>query len=355
MTFGTAYVRVAPFFHAANLVSEPATRLRQDGSTMTIYPVPEGSSAIRLDWRFLPPRLRGFIERKCGSPVVQAYSCDAGFTPGFASVLVCEDGSRHFVKAASAVAQRSSAASYREEGRVLAALPGSVPAPRLLWMLDDDWVALGIQHVEARPPARPWRREDLDATLDALEASAVELTPPPAGLAPAPAADELASWAGHWSHVRATRPDLPHLEEAAALAGRFEEAVQGESVVHTDVRADNVLIDSEGRAWLCDWNWPVTGAAWLDSFMALVGPKGDGLDVEPLLTGRPLLAAVPAEHLDIVLALLAGYFFAQGDQPVPAASPHLREHQSWQAHVCWQWLCERRGWAGAGDTSGPPT
>ena len=53
--------------------------------------------------------------------------------------------------------------SYREEARKLAALPADVPAPRLLWHLDDDWVVLGIEYVAARAPHRPWRADDLDA------------------------------------------------------------------------------------------------------------------------------------------------------------------------------------------------
>jgi len=104
------------------------------------YPAPHGRTAQRLEWAFLPPNLRAYIERKCGSAVVSATSQTGGFTPGFASVLVCEDGSRHFVKAASVKAQRMFAESYREEARKLAGLPQSVPAPRLLWHLDDDWV-----------------------------------------------------------------------------------------------------------------------------------------------------------------------------------------------------------------------
>ena len=116
------------------------------------YPAPVGKTARRLEWAFLPPNLRAFIERKCGSPVVEAISQTSGFTPGFASVLVCADGSRHFVKAASVKAQRAFADSYREEARKLAALPPGVPSPRLLWHLDDDWVALGHR---VRRRARP--------------------------------------------------------------------------------------------------------------------------------------------------------------------------------------------------------
>ncbi|MFC6342412.1 hypothetical protein ACFP8W_10505, partial [Nocardioides hankookensis] len=125
--------------------------------------IPHGRTARRLEWSHLPPQLRDLISRRCGSPVVEAVSQGAGFTPGFASVLVCEDGSRHFVKAASVKAQRMFADAYRDEARKLALLPSTAPAPQLLWVYDaNDWVVLGIEHVESRAPRRPWRAADLD-------------------------------------------------------------------------------------------------------------------------------------------------------------------------------------------------
>lgn len=308
------------------------------------YPAPHGRTAHRLEWPHLPPRVRAEVERRCGSEVVDAASQTSGFTPGFASVLTCADGSRHFVKAASTKAQRMFAHSYLEEARKLAALPEGVPAPRLRWLLDEEWVVLGIEYVESRQPGRPWNRTDLDATLDALETTADLLTPSPEPLGLAPFADDFASFVAGWEHVRSVRPELPHLEDAAALAATFEEHTKGDSLVHTDVRDDNVLIDTAGNAWLCDWNWPVRGAAWLDSLFALIGPRGDGLDVADHLASRRLLRDVPDESIDAVLALLVGYFFSQCDQPVPPTSPHLRDHQRWQGEVCWDWLAERRGW-----------
>lgn len=305
------------------------------------YPAPPGATSRRLEWAFLPPQLRAYVERRCGSTVVEAISQTSGFTPGFASVLVCEDGSRHFVKAASVKAQRMFADSYREEGRKLAALPASVPAPRLLWMLDDDWVVLGIEHVEATPPSRPWRQADLDATLDALEVVADELTPTPLELDTF--SSEFASFLDGWAHVRSVH-DVPHLDEAEALARRYTEVCAGDTLVHTDIRADNVLVDAAGAAWLVDWNWPVAGAPWLDSLFTLIGPRGDGLDVDAVIASRRLLRDVPAESVDIVLALVIGYFLSACDQPVPPTSPHLREHQRWQGEVCWDWLAQRRGW-----------
>jgi hypothetical protein len=311
-------------------------------------PIPHGRTARRLEWPHLPPTVRAAVEEQCGAPVVTATSRNSGFTPGFASVLECEDGSRHFVKAASTKAQRLFADAYREEARKLGALPAAAPAPQLLWTLDvDGWFALSTEYVDARAPHRPWREDDLHLCLDMLTAAAPVLTPAPARLELPPAAEEFADWPGYWDRLRATRTDLSHLEEAAALAAAYADVMTGDTLVHTDVRDDNLLLTSDGRALLCDWNWPFVGARWLDSLFLLIGPRGDGLDVEAVIAGHPLLSGVPAEEVDVVLALITGYFLKSADDPVPPASPFIREAQRWQGEVCWAWLCERRGWSPA--------
>ena len=81
-------------------------------------PIPHGRTARRLEWPHLPPSVRTSIEHRCGSPVVEADSQGAGFTPGFASVLTCADGSRHFVKAASNAAQRMFGRLIAVDGRI---------------------------------------------------------------------------------------------------------------------------------------------------------------------------------------------------------------------------------------------
>ncbi len=307
--------------------------------------IPHGRTAQRLEWRFLPPHIRSVVERHVGSPVLDAASQRSGFTPGFASVLTCADSSHHFVKAASVKAQAPFAAAYREEARKLAALPSGAPAPRLLWVHDDDWVVLGLEHVEARNPERPWRQGDLDRCLDALELVADLLTPPPASLRLDTFAVEQAELPGHWSRVAELYPGQPHLDEAADLAAGFAEVTAGQTLVHTDVRDDNVLVCTDGRTLFCDWNWPVLGAGWVDSVMALIGPRGDGLDVEQVLGNRRLTRDVPTDHVDRLLALLCGFFLKQAAEPVPATSPWLRHAQRWQGEVVWAWLSERRGWA----------
>ncbi len=67
------------------------------------------------------------------------------------------------------------------------------------------------------------------------------------------------------------------------------------------------------------------GASWFDSFAALIGPRGEGVDVDRVLTTRRLLRDVDAEAFDINLALYVGYFFTQC-HPAGAAdvAPHPR-------------------------------
>ena len=312
---------------------------------MTHDPLPHGRTARRLRWAHLPPELRTRIEHRLGGPVVEAASQDAGFTPAFASVLTLADGSRHFVKAASTKAQRLFANSYRAEGERLGTLPDGLPAPRLRWMLDaDDWVVLGLEYVDHTRPARPWQPAELDRALDLLEETAHTLTPNPVpGVGPL--VDDLTPMARLWhGRLLAQDPELAHGLDAADLAARVDELV-GDTLVHSDVRDDNVLLRADGRALLCDWSWAATGPAWFDSLCLLIGARGDGVDVERIVAERPLLRAADPELIDVALAVLTGYFLAMASDAVPSNSPWLRAAQAWQGEAAWSWLRERRGWS----------
>lgn len=307
--------------------------------------IPYGQTARRLDWHFLPPHIRAAVEERLGAPVIEAVSQPAGFTPGLACVLTGSDGRRGFIKAAASVAQRAFAQAYLAEARILAALPAGVPAPALLWTIEDDWVVLGIEYVEGRSPQRPWSRSELGVCLDALEAMALSWSGVPEQLALHPITDEFAAFPAAWDAVRLQEPGLAHLDEAAALAARMSNVIGGTALVHTDLREDNVLLGPAGEVWLCDWNWPALGAAWIDTVCLLIPAYGDGIDADAVLTERRLTRDVPAEDIDVFLALVAGYYFAQSALAVPSSSPWLRAHQSWMAKATWSWLAARRDWA----------
>jgi len=313
----------------------------------SVEAVPVGATARRLDWLLLPPEVRRMVETRFGTRVVEARSSGSGFTPGCASVLTGADGRTMFLKAASRKAQRPFAEAYAAEAAILRGLPPGLPVPRMLWSHRDDlWVLLALEHVQGDNPARPWTATELDGCLDTLEVLADRLTPPPATVRLPSFADELGDLPAGWDHVRRTAPGWPHLEEAAALAAEVVAATAGDTVVHTDVRDDNLMLGRDGTTYLCDWNFAVTGAAWVDTVCLLVTAFGDlGRTAEEVLRARRLTRDVPAASVDALLAALCGYFLEHRDLPVPHSSPYLRQHQDWCAEAAWAWLAARRGWS----------
>jgi hypothetical protein len=306
--------------------------------------IPYGRTARRLEWAHLPPTVRGVIEGRLGSKVVMTESRTGGFTPGFASLVVSAAGTTHFIKAASRVAQRGIAEAYLAESRALRTLPPGIPVPRLQWAHDaDDWVVLCIEAADGDQTPRPWSDQDVRTASTMLVGLSEALTPAP-GLGVTDFTAAYADWPASWEHVRRSRPDLPHLEEAAALAARFTEVTGGDTLVHGEVRDDNLIFIDDDTVVLCDWKWPSRGARWIDSLLLLIGPRLDGFDVNLHIASHPLLAHVPGESIDIVLALWAGYYFRAADQPSPASSKYLQTAAIEHRDALWNWLSERRGW-----------
>ncbi len=311
----------------------------------TVEKVPHGRTARRLEWQHLHPDVRSLVEQRLGSPVREARSMGSGFTPGFASALQAEDGTRIFVKAASKQAQRQIAASYAEEARKLALLPASLPAPRLLWSDDGDrWVVLATEYVDGAPPARPWRTEQLDRCLSALTQVAEATRKLPAGLDLVPLHEDLPKLLTAWDDVADAAPDWPHLAEVRELARSYAELPDAEHLVHADARDDNFILAADGRTFICDWNWPALGPAWGDVVDLLVTAHGDGLDADALLREHPTSATADPDHIDAWLAALCGYMVESDFRPVPPSSPLLGVHRRWWAAATWSWLSQRRGW-----------
>jgi hypothetical protein len=310
---------------------------------MTAVPgVPHGRTALRLEWRFLPPEVRALVEDELGSPVVAAESRTSGFTPGFASVLTGESGAQVFVKAASKIAQAAIAESYEEEIRKVTALADVVPAPRLEWFSRaESWVLLGYESVPSRQPRRPWTSADLTRALDLADTIALPADRLPGGFEAQSLVEDLPELLTGWEVVDA---DWPHRDESAALATSLA-ALPADHLVHADLRDDNILLAADGRTLACDWNWPALGTSWQDSLDLLISAHGDGVDTEAVLRSRERLAAVDPDHVDAWLAGVTGFMLAASQRPVPPTSPYLRIHNRWTAEAAWSWLAARRGWS----------
>ena len=290
--------------------------------------VPVRATARRPVWTDLPEPVRQAITERAGSAVVQATSTGVGFTPGFASRLDLEDGRAIFVKAASDADDANhgwtTSESYREEARKLLALPREIPAPELLWHLDTGiggqrWVVLCLEYVDGTPPRRPWRLDELTLVLDALTALAPVVADAPPELGLRGFLDDFGGIDDWLDRARERDGESDWLEQVAGLAQLSLTRCQGTAVVHLDLRDDNILIGSAGRVWICDWNWPLVGAPWLDVVTVLISAHGDGLDCERLLATHPLTRDVDPESIDAWLANLWLYFTTAMERPVPAA------------------------------------
>ncbi len=138
------------------------------------------------------------------------------------------------------------------ERRISAALPASAPAARLLASLDTDgWVILIFEDIEGRMPTQPWQPAELGRVLDAMADLAVTLTPAPVE-APA-AATRFRHLGRGWQHLAdaaSTGDDLVGLDpwarsalpDLAALETGWAAAVEGTTLAHGEVRADNILL-----------------------------------------------------------------------------------------------------------------
>lgn len=305
----------------------------------------------RARWDHLPAELRDAVADVLGSPVVTAVSQVAGFSPGSADRVVAASGRRAFVKTADRRRSAETAALHRRELAVAGALPATVRAPALLgsW-LTDDWVVLVLDDVEGRHPGEARDGSDVHAVLDAFATLPVARGSDAFEGLPE-ASDELRDEAAGWARLEAdgaldalpdeVRRDLPRLREAAARAAV---AASGDHLLHLDGRADNVLVDAEGVAWLVDWPWAAVGARWVDGALYLLDVlvRGEGVDVEAVVRSHPLLADVPPDDVDAVLAAVAGSFLDKARRPAPDGMPTLRRFQHHEGMVAVRWLARRR-------------
>jgi aminoglycoside phosphotransferase (APT) family kinase protein len=287
--------------------------------------------------------------RRLGSTVVEAATQPGGFSPGLASRLLLADGRRVFLKAVSELANPDTPDMHRREARIVAALPASAPVPRLLWSFDEaGWVALCFEDVDGRHPHQPWTMADLNLVIRALKAMSAALTPTPIEVDET-AATALTAHINGWRVALDRREErldpwcLANLDRLAALEALAPEAVAGDTLLHFDTRADNLLIADE-RVYVVDWPWARTGAAWVDwlAMAPSVGMQG-GPEPEEFMS-RFDLGGVPKVAIDAALCSLAGYFAVHALDPPPPGIPTVRAFQAAQGVVAIRWLRERTGW-----------
>jgi aminoglycoside phosphotransferase (APT) family kinase protein len=291
----------------------------------------------RITWADLPEHVRAAVEDILGDTVEGAESQSGGFSPGTAERVVTATGKRAFVKAVSPAQNPVSPGMHRREARITGSLPPGTPAPALLGSYDDgDWIAIVLTDVEGRHPVTPWVRPEIDAVLATLDAMATLLTPAPIAGLPT-AAESLRSDFAGWSRVAADPPPgldpwiRARLPEFVTAAAHAERAVHGDTVVHLDVRADNLLIGPAGEVTLIDWPHACRGPRWLDRLLLMLNVRLYGGDVS---------TSDFDDDMRSVLIGLAGFFVDAARKPPPPGLPTLRAFQRAQADALLPWIAE---------------
>ncbi|MDQ6709585.1 MAG: phosphotransferase [Candidatus Dormibacteraeota bacterium] len=303
----------------------------------------------------MPAAVREAVERRLGSDVVEASTQSGGFSPGVAARLRLRDGRRVFVKAVSSDPNPNSPGMHRREARIAAALPATVPTPRFLFLHDDgEWVALAFEDVDGRMPVTPWQAQELELVLSAVTRMATSLTPSPISLATIAEVDDddfrgwrrlLTAAATGVDHLAGLDPWAQrNLEALAELEARWPQGAEGTTLLHVDLRADNMLI-TEDRVVVVDWPHAAIGAAWIDLMFLLpsVAMQGGPMPWE-LFDSHPVAKDADPERVNAVLAAIAGFFIGQSRQPPPPGLPTLRQFQRDQGLPALAWLKRRTGW-----------
>ena len=314
---------------------------------------PTGPAAgVHLPWAEVPVEVQAWAAAVGGGRRPEVVrDVPGGFSPGATSILEWS-GRAVFVKAVGSAPNPESPGMHRREVVVSAALPRSPHFPHFLASYDDgDWVALAFDAVDGHPPRHPWEATELATVTDALSSLHRDLTP-----SPLPSLTPLAEYVHHmfggWSELAALAAPpggldewaCRHLDQLARLESAWPAACEGPTLVHGDVRADNVLLTSDGVVFV-DWPHAAVGTpvfdviGWAPSVVLEGGPPPEEL----LARHLPPLSVDP-EVITVLLGAVCGFFIERSLRPPPPGLPTIRPFQAAQGAVALAWLRRRTGW-----------
>lgn len=279
------------------------------------------------------------ISRALGQPVERLEPVNGGgYSPALRLRATLAGSATAFVKVA---VSDLTAGWLRAEYHVYRQLQAPFMARLLGWDDDGDAPLLAIEDLSAAawpPPWTPQRIEQVRATLDEVSRHSI----------PGQAGIESLTWLfDGWKHV-AEAPaqflalglaSLAWLERALPVLTAVDEiaAARGSSLLHCDVRSDNLCFTGERgeRVVLIDWNNTCLGnplmdlASWLPSLHLEGGPAP--------------WEVLPAGSVGAIVVLLSGYFAWRAGQPIIPNAPRVREIQLKQLRVCLPWVIKELG------------
>ncbi|MBB4963076.1 hypothetical protein [Saccharothrix violaceirubra] len=182
-----------------------------------------------------------------------------------------------------------------------------------------DWFVVGFEHFDGRPADLAPGSPDLPAVADVVNRiGEVEA----GGLRSLADRWSDTDW---WSRLSGTRPEVVDgwdVDAATRLSARIPGLVAGDSLVHTDLHGNQVLLGDDGAVRVVDWGLPASGARWVDPTMIvlrLIEAGHDAADAERWArSALPSFAEADDETVTAFACYLAGLWtFWAVDSPGP--------------------------------------
>jgi hypothetical protein len=274
-------------------------------------------------------RLIAVLQDLMGCQVVSLAQVSRGYTNNGRFLVTLDDGRSVFAKAA---VDGATTTWLRTEHAMYEQLRGEAFVPGVFGWLDGDLPVLVIEDLSGSRWPPPWDTGMIDAVLASLDALA--RLPAPDWL---PRFDDGEAQGEGWNQVLADPGEFlslglagpewldqagPILREAAGLA-----ALRGNSILHCDVRSDNVCLTGD-VALLVDWNLAQVGNPWFDVAFWL-----PSLAAETGLAPESVAPECPAE----LAAYVAGFFASRAGGPLIPHAPLVRRVQRDQLVTALPW------------------
>ncbi len=290
---------------------------------------------VHAPWTAIPEHVRDWVADELGSPVAVAADQVGGMSPGCATRLVCQDGTRAFVKAVGLDLNPRTPVLFRREITALSLIGSHTLWADLQASYDDgDWVAILLEDVEGTHPDL-----DDDATMDTLLRETdrlgqvlAERVPDP----PAPDADaglgDLRQGFHEWADSVARADEIPGdllpdwIRRDTGTWEPLVRALADEDVrlVHWDIRNDNLLERPTGELVFLDWGAAAIGPGWLDPLLARL-ERVESPWFDESVASSPALAAAGDTAVDAWLVGFATFLAWRAHTAVDVNLPTLND------------------------------
>lgn len=320
------------------------------------------AAGVRRPFHDLPEPVRAWVDEALGEPVTTVADKRGGFSPGVAAVVSGASGRSLFIKAVGSAVNPDAIGMYQEEQEHSARLPDIDFIPRtvaaaVLSVGEEQYAVSALPAIDAAPPPHPWRPADAHRAFDTIAELGERLTPSPWTDEPDGDATGggLDRFFGGWRRQSEQAEDPwrddpwvgPRLDRFAELEARTVEQMRGDTLSHTDLRADNLLF-GEDRVWVVDWAAAQNAARWVDPAILLAdlvvsrADRADGgeIDIARFAVEHPALRDVPFDLTWAGVLCLAGALHRFSLLPAPPGLPTIRPWQARCADTMITW-CRR--------------